>query len=287
MRFLSILFIILFITSCDFKEKISSVSPQISREQVLKKFKKNFSDVIPSDVILSVSSFKDSPIEGLKEGVILFKSLEATKQLSFLITYDGDYIIFNPEIYNLSGPKRNEEILSKINLEKIPNKGNPKSKIVIVEYSDFQCPACKYGATKVLPALEAEFSNEVNIYFKHFPLSFHKWADDAARLTSCISLEFGSDEFWKIHDLIFLNQENFTEANFKTQVSKLLVEKNLDLNTCLESYNDEKYDKFVQDSIGEAKSLGVNSTPTFFVNGHMIKGADLLKIVEAINKFSE
>ena len=63
MRFLSILFIILFITSCDFKEKISSVSPQISREQVLKKFKKNFSDVIPSDVILSVSSFKDSPIE--------------------------------------------------------------------------------------------------------------------------------------------------------------------------------------------------------------------------------
>ena len=287
MRFLFILFIILFITSCDFKEKISNVSSQISREQVLKKFKKNFSDVIPPDVILSVSSFKDSPIEGLKEGVILFKSLEATKQLSFLITYDGDYIIFNPEIYNLSGPKRNEEILSKINLEKIPNKGNPKSKIVIVEYSDFQCPACKYGATKVLLALETEFSNEVNIYFKHFPLSFHKWADDAARLTSCISLEFGSDEFWKIHDLIFLNQENFTEANFKTQISKLLVEKNLDLDNCLESYNDEKYDKFVQDSIGEAKSLGVNSTPTFFVNGHMIKGADLLKIVEAINKFSE
>ena len=129
MRFLFILFIALFITSCDFKEKISSSSSQISREQVLEKFKKNFSDVISSDVILSVSSFKDSPIEGLKEGVILFKSLEDTKQLSFLITNDGNYIIFNPEIYNLSGPQRNDEILSKINLEEIPNKGNPKSKI--------------------------------------------------------------------------------------------------------------------------------------------------------------
>ena len=65
------------------------------------------------------------------------------------------------------------------------------------------------------------------------------------------------------------------------------IEKNLDLDLCLQSYNDEKYDKFVLDSISEAKSLGVNSTPTFFVNGYMIKGADLLKIVEAINKFSE
>ena len=134
MRFLFILFILFSVTSCDFKEKISGKSSQITREQVLKKFKKNFSDVIPSDVILSVSSFKDSPLEGLKEGVILFKSLDSTQQLSFLITHDGNYIIFNPEIYNLSGPKRNEEILSKINLDKIPYKGNPRSKITIVEY---------------------------------------------------------------------------------------------------------------------------------------------------------
>ena len=287
MRFLFILFILFSVTSCDFKEKISGKYSQITREQVLKKFKKNFSDVIPSDVILSVSSFKDSPLEGLKEGVILFKSLDSTQQLSFLITHDGNYIIFNPEIYNLSGPKRNEEILSKINLDKIPYKGNPRSKITIVEYSDFQCPACEYGATKVLPVLESEFSDKINIYFKHFPLSFHKWADDAARLTSCISLEFGLEEFWEVHDLIFLNQKNFKDGNFKLQISKLLEEKNLDLDLCLQSYNDEKYDKFVLDSISEAKSLGVNSTPTFFVNGYMIKGADLLKIVEAINKFSE
>ena len=285
----SIFLLILFLV-CDFIKEKTTSAPEITKAEILTKFKKNFADVIPEETLLQVAGLKSSPIDGLQEGVILFKSLEGTRQLSFLISNNGEYIIFNPELYNLEGPITNKGLMNQVDLSSSPKYGssNPNS-INIVEYSDFQCPACGYAAREVVTVLKEKYGERITLHFKHFPLSFHKWADDAAYYTSCINTEFGSNNFWKMHDLIFNSQDQIKESTFKEDVIKLASNANLDFpyKECLESYNNEIYKKSVQSDLDEAIRLGINSTPTFVIEGYLVTGADLFKIIEAIEKFSE
>ena len=117
-------------------------------------------------------------------------------------------------------------------------------------------------------------------------MSFHKWADDAAYFTSCINEKHGVTNFWKAHDLIFANQEKLSEQSFNENINQIFTTKvKFDFNSCLNS--ESKYSKFVESSIEEGVSLGVRSTPTFIVEGHIIPGADYKKIKDAIDTFIE
>ena len=89
-RFLNFGFFLIFLLiSCDYKNNSVSNLSDISKEEVLKKFEKNFGDAIPNNALVSITALRDSPIKGLKEGAILFKRLDETQQLSFLISNDG------------------------------------------------------------------------------------------------------------------------------------------------------------------------------------------------------
>jgi len=288
MNFLK-LFIFLFILTCavgcdSFKAK-SEKEIVLDKNKILNDFKSKFSGIIPDDSLVTISKIKDSPIKGLKEGVILFKTLNETQQLSFFISNDGRYIIFQPQVYDFSGPTRNPDLMNSIVLKGVPStKGRPDS-IRIVEYSDFQCPACKYGAG-IVARLKNEYGDSVTFYYKHYPLSFHKWADDAAYFTSCINKKYGEDSFWEAHDLIFANQEDFKEETFNEKINEVFVSKvKYDFNSCLDTGSE--YLKFIESSIEEGVSLGVRSTPTFIVEGHIIPGADYNKIKEAIDAFTK
>ena len=87
----SIFLLILFL-GCDFIKEKTSSAPEITKAEILIKFKKNFADVIPEETLLQVAGLKSSPIDGLQEGVILFKSLEGTRQLSFLISNNIQFV---------------------------------------------------------------------------------------------------------------------------------------------------------------------------------------------------
>ena len=211
--------------------------------------------------------------------------MNETQQLSFFISNDGRYIIFQPQVYDFSGPTRNPDLMNSINYNGVPSTNDKPDSIRVVEYSDFQCPACKYGAD-VVARLKSEYGDKVTFYFKHYPLSFHKWADDAAYFTSCINERHGVSNFWKAHDLIFANQEKLSEQSFNENINQIFTTKvKFDFNSCLNS--ESKYSKFVESSIEEGVSLGVRSTPTFIVEGHIIPGADYKKIKDAIDTFIE
>ena len=277
------LFILFFIVGCDSFRGDQEKEVILDKNKVLKDFKSKFSAIIPDESIVTISAIKDSPIKGLKEGVILFKTMNETQQLSFFISNDGRYIIFQPQVYDFSGPTRNPDLMNSINYNGVPSTNDRSDSIRIVEYSDFQCPACKYGAN-IVARLKSEYGDKITFYFKHYPLSFHKWADDAAYFTSCINEKLGATNFWKAHDLIFANQEKLSEQSFNENINQIFTAKvKFDFNSCLNS--ESKYSKFVESSIEEGVSLGVRSTPTFIVEGHIIPGADYKKIKEAIDSF--
>jgi protein-disulfide isomerase len=174
-----------------------------------------------------------------------------------------------------------KEVMSKISLNNVPVKGNAGAKVAVVEYSDFQCPFCKKGS-EILPKLLDEYKGKIKVVYKQFPLPSHNWAKQASIASLC-AYEQGNDHFWKYHDLLFQNQHeiNADNANDKfTEFAKKLGLNEKKFEACLTSPETEKR---LNEEMNEAQSLGVNSTPTFVVNGQVVRGASYEGIKAAID----
>lgn len=140
--------------------------------------------------------------------------------------------------------------------------GSKDAPVTIVEFSDFQCPYCSQSQ-EVLKSLEKKYGESIRIVFKHLPLDIHPQARLAAEASLCAD-EQGS--FRKLHDWLFANPRNI-------QVEAMVaVAPDLDLDgTALEQCISEKrFSDEVDQHIAQAQTLGVESTPTFFVNGRKV-----------------
>jgi len=171
-----------------------------------------------------------------------------------------------------------------ISLQKSPIEGNPKAKITIVEFSDFECPHCAENH-KHLPIVAKSFGENVRVIYKNFPLDtacnsagMHHKACLAAYAARCIFQKKGFEAFKEIQDYLFKEQEFFDKKSIEEKALSLGISKN-ELETCLDS-NLVKNE--IRDEIELGKSLGVEATPSLYVNGRFLKmGAnpDVLKNV--------
>ncbi|MDO8634319.1 MAG: DsbA family protein [archaeon] len=140
-----------------------------------------------------------------------------------------------------------------------PVKGNESAKATIVEFSDFQCPACG-DAFKTLKVLFPEYSDRVKFVYKDFPLTqIHPYAQKAAEAGQC-ALEQG--KFWEMHDKMFENQLRLSVADLKTYASEIGLETE-PFNSCLDT---AKMAGRVSSDASLGLRLGVNGTPTFYIN---------------------
>ena len=136
--------------------------------------------------------------------------------------------------------------------------------ITIVEFADFQCPYCRESQQVLKQVLKA-YARDTRLVFKHLPLDVHSQAFDAARAAYCAGKQ---DRFWEYQDELFAISSLETSALQSTaRVLKLDLPK---FDACLTSENSR--DAVTKDK-REAARLGINSTPTFLVNGKMIQGA--------------
>lgn len=141
-----------------------------------------------------------------------------------------------------------------------PFKGPVGAKVVFVEFSDFQCPACG-AAFPTIKRLSEEYSDRVKFVYKDFPIAqLHPFAQKAAEAGQCA---FEQEKFWEYHDKLFENQENLTVEDLKQYAKDIGLEEQK-FNECLDS---SKYSSAVASDMSVAKQLGVNGTPTFFING--------------------
>ncbi len=157
-----------------------------------------------------------------------------------------------------------------------PTKGGGDAKVTIVEFSDFQCPFCSKGAT-VLAALEKKYGNKIKIAFKHFPLPFHAQALIAAEASMCAN-EQDVKIFWKMHDAMFADQSKLDQPNLIATAKKAGA-KEAEFKACLES---GKYKAKIDADVAEGTNIGIKSTPTFFVNGKLINGAQPIEVFSEV-----
>jgi len=153
-----------------------------------------------------------------------------------------------------------------------PFMGAADAKVTIVEFSDFQCPYCKRGA-KLMTELKGKYGDKIKVVFKHFPLPFHQNAKLAATAANCAGKQ-DKKAFWDLHDKMFDDQQNLAKEGLVSKAEQLKLKKS-DFETCL---SDEAMRKVVQSDIDLGKKVGVKSTPTFFVNGKMVNGAQPIEV---------
>ena len=145
--------------------------------------------------------------------------------------------------------------------------GNPEAKVVLIEYTDFECPFCArhYGTVQ---KIKENYGDKIAFVTRHFPLSFHANAQKASEAVECAG-EAG--KFWEMYDVVFqanLNETEMSVAAWKTAAGKLGL--GASFNTCLD---DGKYAGKVKQQMATGAAAGVNGTPATFVNGELISGA--------------
>lgn len=147
-------------------------------------------------------------------------------------------------------------------------KGQATAKVVMVEFSDFQCPYCGRYATETFPQIDKDYikTGKVRYIFYHYPLTFHQYAQKAAEAAECAGEQ---GKFWEMHDKLFKTQDKLTVADLKQDATTLGLNA-ANFNTCLDS---GKYEDQVQADFTLGQNVGVQGTPAFFVNGKPISGA--------------
>ncbi|MGZ3712264.1 MAG: DsbA family protein [Bdellovibrionota bacterium] len=163
--------------------------------------------------------------------------------------------------------KRPRAVALDIKTEGEPMWGNADAPIKVIEFADFQCYYCGQARER-LAELKKTYGKKLQITFKHYPLPSHTEARPAAEASMCIN-EQGSDKFWKYYDVLFDNQKQWTEEDFKEYAKKV----GADVAKFDECFKAKKYAAHIDKSVAEGQKLGVNSTPSFFVNSQLIKGA--------------
>jgi len=165
-----------------------------------------------------------------------------------------------------SGPKRPDpEKVYDIEVGDAPIRGSKSAKVTIVEWADFQCPFC----VRVNPTLEQiakEYGDKVRFAFKHLPLSMHAKAR-AAHTASEAAHRQG--KFWEMHDRIFAKPRDLSPETYLRYAKEM----GLDIDQYNSDLASSSVRKLIDSDLDVARKLGVSGTPSFFINGRFLSGA--------------
>ncbi|MDD5317668.1 MAG: thioredoxin domain-containing protein [Candidatus ainarchaeum sp.] len=157
-----------------------------------------------------------------------------------------------------------------------PFTGNASAKVTIIAFSDFQCPYCGRAET-TMKALRTEYAGKLKYVFMNFPLGFHQYAEKAAEGFECAA-DQGDDKAFALHDAMFSNQDALTLDDIKGYAAAIQGMDAAAFNSCLDSGR-KAQSVASQTALGTAN--GVDGTPTFFINGKAIVGAQAQSVFKA------
>jgi len=148
-----------------------------------------------------------------------------------------------------------------------PVKGPENAAITLIEFSDYECPYCTKWQAEVMPQLLKTYGDKIRIVYKDFPLiGLHDNAAPAAEAADCAGEQ---GKYWEYHDLLFNGKLKLSTAAFKEYATRLGLDA-IKFNDCLTS---RRFQSEVEDDYNFAANLGIRSTPTFFINGLALVGA--------------
>jgi len=147
--------------------------------------------------------------------------------------------------------------------------GSGSEKVTIVEFGDYQCPACAAG-NPIVKQIIRDYEGKVNLVYRHFPLPQHK---NAVISTQAVEAAGEQGKFWEMHDKIYENQKDWEESDKTLDIfAGYAKDLGLDVNKFKEDVSSNKYTERINQDRSDANVVGINVTPTFFINGERIEG---------------
>lgn len=233
---------------------------------------------IPADVTVGVGPHKPSDFPGYDAVTITFKSGEKVKTYDFLLSKDGKTLIRTTKFDLSKDPYA--EVMKKIDLSGRPVRGNKNAKVIAINFDDYECPYCSRLHQTLFPELLKEYGDRVEFVYKDFPIAeIHPWATHAAVNANCVAAQ-STEAYWDFVDYIHAHQSEVNSAKGQeaafAELDRLTLlqgqQHNLDatkLQACVKAQNQDA----VKASLKEGEALGIEATPTLFVNGEKMDGA--------------
>lgn len=166
--------------------------------------------------------------------------------------------------------------------------GPKKSNVSIVEFGDFQCPACgvAYGIVK---QIEKEYKGKVNFAFREFPLMAHK---NGYLSASAAEAAGAQGKFWEMYDMLYDKQKDWSDENRAIEIFVTYAKEiGIDADKFRKDVEAKKYDPIIQRDLTDGYELGISATPTFFINEKMYSGVltydDFKRTIEEELKFDD
>jgi protein-disulfide isomerase len=157
--------------------------------------------------------------------------------------------------------------------------GSLSAPIIIVAYSDFQCPYCSRGASTI-EEVRKKYGKKVAFVFKHLPLPFHSMAQPAAEYFEAIAIQEPAKAY-KFHDEVFKNQQQL-QSGGENLLAEIAKKVGADMERLKKDLKSPKVQKRIEEDKAEAKSFDISGTPGFIVAGVSLKGAYPLQSFEEI-----
>lgn len=233
---------------------------------------------LPDSVKITLSSPHASDFPNYDGFAVTMEGDTSKKTFEFLLSKDQKTLIRMTRMDMSKDPYA--ENMKKIDVKGRPVRGNPNAKVVIVNFDDFECPFCSRAHQTLFPELLKEYGDRIAFIYRDFPLTeIHPWAIHAAVDANCLAA-LNHDAYWDFADYIHSNQkvvnsEKDRENQFAALDRITLTEGakfNVDtakLQACIKAQKDDA----VTASVKEGEGLGVEGTPTMFVNGRFVNGA--------------
>jgi len=167
--------------------------------------------------------------------------------------------------------------------------GDPDARVKIIEFTDYQCPYCSRHSLETLPLIVTELIDTGRVFYaqKDLPLDqLHANARIAASAARCAA---DQNAYWEMHDMLFANQAEWSNASDSITgiFSSYAVDIGLDEGSFSDCIDSGRHDAAVEANVREARSLGVSSTPFFFVDGYPLNGARPFEIFELAVQYAE
>jgi protein-disulfide isomerase len=218
---------------------------------------------------VTVGTPKETEIPGLLETKIDVKVDDNLQSVKFYVSKDGKYLI-RGELSDMAKDPLAEN-RAKLQTKDAPSSGDPAGPVTMVEFSDFQCPVCR-SLHDVLQGLLVTYP-QVHLVFKDFPLEQHPWARIAAIAGRC-AYNQDPKSFWKMYDLIYDNQEIISAENAYNKFNDYASQVGVNADSFKSCLSSPEAAAAVDASRANGLALEVSSTPTIFINGRRLVGAD-------------
>jgi protein-disulfide isomerase len=263
---------------CSAQQPAPGPLPTQVKRRIVNNIRERFN--LPPDVDITVGEAKAGEFPGYEEIAVTLEkqSKDLKKTYRFLLSNDYKHLVQWDDMDISSEP------VSKLSIAGRPSRGNANAPVTIIGFDDLQCPFCSQMNATLFQDIKELYGDDVRVIYKDYPIeTIHPWAMHAAVDSNCL-LSQNEDAYWGFIDWVHAHYKDVTGDRNAKDARKLQIERvdnlatdygnkyKLDstkLQACLKAQDETK----VRASLAEGEALGIDSTPTLFINGERMSGA--------------